>query len=67
MSAQPGPGASDDDRPTPDKELHSSPEGDPSPEDLVLASGRDMTPENLEWAKRRIREEGRAALERELP
>jgi hypothetical protein len=33
----------------------------------VLASGRDLTPENLEWAKRRLAAEGREAIERELP
>ena len=53
--------------PTPDGLLHTAPEGDPSPEDVVLASGRDLTEKNLEWARRRIAAEGRGALERELP
>lgn len=54
-------------RVTPDPDLHTGTEGDVSPEDLVLASGREMTPANLEWARRRLDEEGPAAIERELP
>lgn len=52
---------------TPSSSLHSAPEGEPTPEDLVLATGRDITPENLEWARRKLAEEGRAAIERILP
>lgn len=37
------------------------------PEDLVMASGHDVTPERLEAAKRHIEEKGAAALERYLP
>lgn len=37
------------------------------PEDLVLASGHDITPERVEAAKRHIAEKGAAALERYLP
>lgn len=37
------------------------------PEDLVMASGHDVTPERVEWARRQIAEKGAAALERYLP
>ncbi|MER7759793.1 hypothetical protein [Streptomyces sp. NPDC097619] len=37
------------------------------PEDLVMASGRDVTPERVERAKREIAERGAAAVERYLP
>jgi hypothetical protein len=37
------------------------------PEDLVMASGRDVTPERVEAAKRLIEEKGAAAVERYLP
>ncbi len=37
------------------------------PEDLVMASGHDVTPERVEAAKRHIEEKGAAALERYLP
>ncbi|MFI9718842.1 hypothetical protein ACIHFE_04180 [Streptomyces sp. NPDC052396] len=37
------------------------------PEDLVLASGHDLTPERIEAARRHIEEKGAAALERYLP
>ena len=53
--------------PTPDHVLHTGPEGEPTPEDVVLASGRDLNEANLAWARERIAKEGRAALERELP
>ncbi|WP_016909441.1 MULTISPECIES: hypothetical protein [Streptomyces] len=53
--------------PSSDEVLHAAPSSDPTPEDVVLASGRDMTPENLEWARKRLAEEGRAALDKELP
>ncbi|NGO70216.1 hypothetical protein [Streptomyces boncukensis] len=62
-----GPKDHPDDRPTPDSVLHAAPEGDPTPEDLVLASGRDLTEDNLEWARRKLAEQGRAALDRRLP
>ena len=54
-----------DDRATPD-DLHAAPP-EASPEDLVLASGRDITPENLAWAERKLASEGRAALDKLLP
>ncbi|WP_058044902.1 hypothetical protein [Streptomyces roseifaciens] len=37
------------------------------PEDLVMASGRDVTPKRVERAKRLIEEKGPAAVERYLP
>ncbi|MCC3778577.1 hypothetical protein [Streptomyces sp. UNOB3_S3] len=37
------------------------------PEDLVMASGHDVTPERVEAARRHIEEKGAAALERYLP
>ncbi|MFI1967626.1 hypothetical protein BLA24_28215 [Streptomyces cinnamoneus] len=37
------------------------------PEDLVMASGHDVTPERIERAKRLIEEQGAAAVERYLP
>ena len=52
---------------TPDRLLHTGAEGEVSAEDLVLASGRDLTPASLEWARRRLAEEGKAAMEKQLP
>ncbi|MDG4783472.1 hypothetical protein O7614_27840 [Micromonospora sp. WMMD961] len=37
------------------------------PEDLVLARGQDLTPENLEKARRDLAEQGQAAIERTVP
>ncbi|WP_328343529.1 hypothetical protein [Micromonospora sp. NBC_00421] len=37
------------------------------PEDLVMARGQDLTPENLERARRDLAELGRAAVERTVP
>lgn len=37
------------------------------PEDLVQARGQDVTPENLERARRDLAELGRAAIERTVP
>lgn len=56
-----------DDRVTPDNLLHTRNGTEVSPEDLVLAAGRDITPHNLEWAKRKLAAEGPAALEKLLP
>ncbi|MBC3841754.1 type B 50S ribosomal protein L31 [Streptacidiphilus sp. 4-A2] len=52
---------------TPDRVLHTGAEGEVSAEDLVLASGRDLTPDSLEWARRKLAAEGRAAMEKQLP
>ncbi|MEV0153288.1 hypothetical protein AB0H57_06030 [Micromonospora sp. NPDC050686] len=37
------------------------------PEDLVRARGQDLTPENLDRARRDLAELGRAAIERTVP
>ncbi|MFC4019392.1 hypothetical protein ACFOW4_15815 [Micromonospora sp. GCM10011542] len=37
------------------------------PEDLVMARGQDLTPENLERARRDLAEMGQAAIERTVP
>ncbi|MGB2570173.1 hypothetical protein ACPFP2_17205 [Micromonospora citrea] len=37
------------------------------PEDLVMARGQDVTPENLERARRDLAELGRAAIEKTVP
>ncbi|MER7479302.1 hypothetical protein ABTX60_16950 [Streptomyces sp. NPDC126510] len=56
-----------EDRATPDRLLHARTGTDVSPEDLVLASGKDLNPHTLEWAKRKLAAEGPAALEKLLP
>ncbi|WP_405988782.1 hypothetical protein [Streptomyces sp. NBC_00986] len=56
-----------EDRATPDDLLHTRTGTEVAPEDVVLAAGRDVTPENLEWARRKIEAEGAAALEKLLP
>ncbi|CAM5247192.1 long-chain fatty acid--CoA ligase [Streptomyces xanthochromogenes] len=52
---------------TPDALLHTGSGGEVSAEDIVLASGRDVTPENLAWAERKLAAEGPAALDKLLP
>lgn len=52
---------------TPDTDLHTGAEGEVSAEDFVLASGRDVTPANLDWARRKLAERGQEAVERRLP
>ncbi|WP_030582399.1 hypothetical protein [Streptomyces anulatus] len=52
---------------TPDRLLHTGASDRPSAEDLVLASGRDLTPETLEWARRKLAAEGRSAIDKQLP
>jgi hypothetical protein len=37
------------------------------PEDLAMAQGKDPTPENVEKARQQLEEEGRVAVEKELP
>jgi len=37
------------------------------PEDLVIAEGKDPTPENIEDARRRLADEGPAAIEKTVP
>ncbi|MCX5053859.1 hypothetical protein OG895_45050 [Streptomyces sp. NBC_00201] len=67
MTSQPDASGSSEDRVTPDDLLHTSTGTDVSPEDLVLATGRDITPRNLEWARRKLETEGPVALEKLLP
>ncbi|WP_037603661.1 hypothetical protein [Streptacidiphilus rugosus] len=57
----------DESRPTPDRLLHTGSEHPVDPEDLVLASGREPTPELIEKARKAIEEQGAAAVERLLP
>ncbi|MFJ8078427.1 hypothetical protein ACIQ7Q_31985 [Streptomyces sp. NPDC096176] len=59
--------ANPDDRVTPDSRLHTGSEGEVTAEDVVLASGREITPKSLAWAERRLAEKGRAALDELLP
>ncbi|MER6112567.1 hypothetical protein ACWGPD_28730 [Streptomyces hirsutus] len=66
-TSQPEESLSPEDRTTPDGLLHARTGTDVSPEDLVLASGKDLTPQNLEWARRKLAEEGPAALDKILP
>ncbi|MGW1898025.1 hypothetical protein ACWCQB_11315 [Streptomyces hirsutus] len=66
-TSQPEESLSPEDRTTPDGLLHTRTGTDVSPEDLVLASGKDLTPQNLEWARRKLAEEGPAALDKILP
>lgn len=54
-------------RATPDNLLHTRTGTDVSPEDMVLVTGRDLTPRNLEWARRKLDEEGPDAIEKLLP
>jgi hypothetical protein len=56
-----------DEFPTADSRLHVGSEQPVTPEDLVEASGRDVTPESLEWARRKLATEGRSAIDRLLP
>ncbi|EST35984.1 hypothetical protein [Streptomyces roseochromogenus] len=58
---------SSDDHCTPDALLHSAPSRDITLEDLVMAAGRDVTPKNLDWARRKMEKEGPTAIERLLP
>ncbi|WP_405877087.1 MULTISPECIES: hypothetical protein [unclassified Streptomyces] len=66
-TSQPDASGSSEDRVTPDDLLHTSTGTEVSPEDIVLVTGRDITPRNLEWAKRKLEAEGPAALEKLLP
>ncbi|MEV0185297.1 hypothetical protein [Streptomyces sp. NPDC050625] len=66
-TSQPEESRSADDRATPDALLHTCPGTGVAPEDLVLATGRDITPANLEWARRKLETEGPIAIEKLLP
>ncbi|MFR9787282.1 hypothetical protein ACL07V_01180 [Streptomyces sp. MB22_4] len=58
---------SPDDHRTPDSLLHSAPQRDVTPEDLVMAAGRDVNPKTLDWARRKLETEGPSAIEKLLP
>ncbi|MFD7626059.1 hypothetical protein ACFV7Q_08420 [Streptomyces sp. NPDC059851] len=47
--------------------LNTGGEGAYDPEDLVMATGADPTPERVEKARKLIEKEGRAVIERFLP
>ncbi|MFI8165907.1 hypothetical protein ACIGAN_06020 [Streptomyces sp. NPDC085931] len=66
-TSQPSASRPPEDSTTPDRLLHARTGTDVSPEDLVLASGKDLTPRNLEWARRKLAAEGPSALEKLLP
>ncbi|MFF4759511.1 hypothetical protein [Streptomyces sp. NPDC001292] len=66
-TSQPDASRESGERCTPDDVLHARTGTDVSPEDVVLAAGRDITPRNLEWARRKIETEGPAALDKLLP
>lgn len=66
-TSQPDASRPAEDRTTPDALLHARTGTEIAPEDLVLATGRDITPKNLEWARRKLAEEGPAALDKLLP
>ncbi|POX54505.1 hypothetical protein C3489_13660 [Streptomyces sp. Ru71] len=66
-TSQPEASQPSQERATPDRLLHARTGTDVSPEDVVLAAGRDITPRNLEWAKRKLAQEGPAALDKLLP
>ncbi|MDX2677871.1 hypothetical protein [Streptomyces soliscabiei] len=66
-TSQPGASRPSPDRATPDRLLHTRTGTEVSPEDMVLATGRDLTPRNLEWARRKLDEEGPSAIEKLLP
>ncbi|MFD8479864.1 hypothetical protein [Kitasatospora sp. NPDC059673] len=56
-----------DSKPTPDNQLHTGAEKPVDPEDLVMASGRDLTAKRIAKAKKDLEEQGAAAVERLLP
>jgi hypothetical protein len=66
-TSQPDATGPSEDRATPDALLHARTGTEVSPEDVVLASGKDLTPRNLEWARRKLEAEGPAALDKLLP
>ncbi|KUN30211.1 hypothetical protein AQJ23_05715 [Streptomyces antibioticus] len=66
-TSQPEAAGPSEDRATPDRLLHTRTGTEVSAEDVVLAAGRDLTPRNLEWARRKLESEGPAALEKLLP
>ncbi|MCD7438213.1 hypothetical protein [Streptomyces lincolnensis] len=66
-TSQPDVSGPSEDRATPDALLHTRTGTEVSAEDLVLASGKDLTPRTLAWAKRKLEAEGPAAMDKLLP
>jgi hypothetical protein len=66
-TSQPEVSGPSEDHSTPDDLLHARTGTEVSPEDLILASGKDITPRTLEWARRKLEAEGPAALDKLLP
>ncbi|MGW1538127.1 hypothetical protein [Streptomyces aureus] len=66
-TSQPDASLPSEDRATPDALLHTGTEGPVTAEDLVLGSGRDVTPQNLAWAEAKLQREGSAAVDTLLP
>ncbi|MET8575715.1 MULTISPECIES: hypothetical protein [unclassified Streptomyces] len=66
-TAQPDESRASSEGVTPDGKLHARPDTEVTPEDLVLATGRDVTPDTLKWAERKLAAEGPAALDKLLP
>ncbi|NJP48791.1 hypothetical protein HCJ93_01535 [Streptomyces sp. SBST2-5] len=66
-TSQPDASRQSEESTTPDRLLHARTGTDVSPEDIVLAAGKDLTPQNLEWAKQKLDREGPAALDKMLP
>ena len=66
-TSQPESSGPSEDPATPDELLHTRTGTEVSPDDIVLASGKDLTPRNLEWARRKLEAEGPVALEKLLP
>ena len=48
-------------------QLRTGSEQPVDPEDLVMLSGRELTPERVERARKLLEEQGAAAVERYLP
>ncbi|USQ84924.1 hypothetical protein NFX46_14655 [Streptomyces phaeoluteigriseus] len=65
--SEPEPSLPPSERVTPDELLHTRTGTEVSPEDMVLAAGRDLTPRNLEWARRKLEAEGPDSIEKMLP
>ena len=59
--SEPDPSLPLPERATPDNLLHTR------TEDMVLVAGRDLTPRNLEWARRKLAAEGPDSIEKLLP
>ncbi|MFJ9717355.1 hypothetical protein ACIRPQ_15655 [Streptomyces sp. NPDC101213] len=66
-TTEPDPSRPPSERTTPDNLLHTRTGTEVSPEDMVLATGRDLTPRNLEWARRKLEAEGPDCIEKMLP